>query len=61
MINDDARIAYGLDTAAVALGLERQVIERAIHSGALMAKKYGRLYLVGVPELHEWLDIRAEN
>lgn len=48
--------AYNRQQAAQMYGVSLSTIERAIHSGALRAKKVGRLYLLSEKALQEWFE-----
>lgn len=58
------KIGLDLDEAAEATGVSKETIRRAIHSGALKAKRTGRTadgdgtgkYLVSVKELEAWFE-----
>lgn len=62
--NTRLRIALSIDEAAEASGVSKETIRRAIHSGALKAKRSGRdkdgdgtgKYLIGLPALEAWFD-----
>ncbi len=51
-------LVYTRREAAEACRVGVEVIDKAIHSGQLKAKKIGRRYIIQIEAVREWLDSR---
>ena len=50
----------GIGQAAAAVGTSKDRIDKAIHSGALRAKKIGRAVRIKPADLEAWLDAQDD-
>jgi hypothetical protein len=49
-------LAYGIEDAAIAVGVSRTRIFEAIRNKELTARKAGRATIIETPELQRWLS-----